>query len=32
MTQFTRISLEQAAKLLQQPSVCLTDIRDAIIV
>ena len=29
MTQFTRISLEQAAKLLKQPSVCLTDIRDA---
>ena len=29
MTQFTRISLEQAARLLKQSSVCLTDIRDA---
>lgn len=29
MTQFTRISLAQAAELLQQPFVCLTDIRDA---
>ena len=30
MTQFTRISIEQAAALLKQPPVCLVDIRDAL--
>lgn len=29
MTQFTRISLQQAAELLKQPVICLADIRDA---
>ena len=28
MSQFTRISIQQAAALLQLPSVCLADIRD----
>ena len=30
MTQFTRISNEQAAALLKQPPVCLVDIRDTL--
>lgn len=30
MTQFTRISIEQAAALLKPPPVCLVDIRDAL--
>ncbi|WP_024872161.1 thiosulfate sulfurtransferase GlpE [Tolumonas lignilytica] len=29
MTQFTRISIQQAAALLKQSPVCLADIRDA---